>query len=187
MALQIIPVEKVKGAFIVHPPRYHDERGYFQEQHNVSKYGEVVKKCEQTSFSYSKKNVLRGLHCSRYGKLVQCLRGKLVDVFVDLREDSPTFLNWASVELNDVEAKQVFVPGGCGHGFFSCEDNSILLYTQEGTFDPPTEMNINYADPELKIEWPKPIDSDTYIVSVKDNAAPTAREALCQYKERNKQ
>jgi len=173
--------------FIVYPDRYHDDRGYFQEQHNSSKYNDVIKKSEQTSFSHSKKNVIRGLHCARYGKLVQCLRGRLLDVFVDLREDSPTFLNWKAVELNDSEAKQVFIPGGCGHGFFSYEDNTIMLYTQEGTFNAALEMNVNYADPKLKIVWPKPIDSDKHIISEKDLASPSAEEALRLFKERNKQ
>jgi len=111
----------------------------------------------------------------------------LLDVFVDLREDSPTFLNWKGVDLNESEAKQVFIPGGCGHGFFSYEDNTVMLYTQEGTYNAPLEMNVNHADPKLKIVWPKPIDSDKYIISEKDLSAPTAEEALRKFKEINKQ
>jgi len=130
--------------------------------------------------------VIRGLHCSRYGKLVQCLRGKLLDVFVDLREDSPTYLKCASVLLDENEAKQVFIPGGCGHGFFSYENNTLMLYAQEGTFNPPLEMNVNYADPKLKVVWPAPVNGGQHVISQKDKDAPMFDEALQQFKERNK-
>eukprot|EP01123_Difflugia_compressa_P000726 TRINITY_DN10844_c0_g1_i1.p1 TRINITY_DN10844_c0_g1~~TRINITY_DN10844_c0_g1_i1.p1 ORF type:complete len:188 (+),score=47.89 TRINITY_DN10844_c0_g1_i1:56-619(+) len=186
MSIKFEPITAVQGAYIAYPPRYNDERGFFQEKYNDKKYGEVVKQCQQTSFSYSHKNVIRGLHCSKYGKLVQCIRGKLVDVFIDLRRDSPTYLKWAAVELNENEAKQVFVPGGCGHGFFSYEDHSILLYTQEGTFDPPTEMNVLWSDPVLGIQWPQPVDGGQYIISEKDRSSPTLQEAQRLYDERNK-
>jgi len=184
----IHPIDEVQGAFIVVADRFHDERGYFQEHFNDERYQKVAKQCKQVSFSHSKRNVIRGLHCSKYGKLVQCLRGKLLDVMVDLREDSPTFLNWKGVELTEAEAKQVFIPGGCGHGFFSYEDNTVMLYAQEGTYHPPTEMNVNYADPKLKVVWPHPVGGEgaSHVISEKDKAAPHFDDALKALKERTK-
>jgi len=183
----ISPVTELQGAFIVTPDRFHDERGFFQEHFNDERYQSVVKQCRQISFSHSKRNVIRGMHCSRYGKLVQCLRGKLLDVVIDLRVGSPTYLNCIRVELNESEAKQVFIPAGCGHGFFSYEDNTLMLYAQEGTFHPPTEMNVNYADPMLKIVWPDAIGGEgaKHLISAKDLAAPYFEDALKVFKERN--
>jgi len=78
----------------------------------------------------------------------------------------------------------VYIPGGCGHGFFSYEEDSIIVYAQEGTYDPPTEMNVNFADEVLKIQWPTPIEG-SYIVSEKDLNAPSFAEALRIFNEKN--
>lgn len=72
-----------------------------------------------------------------------------MDVVVDLRPESPTYKSWAVVELRSDEAKQIYIPPRCGHGFFSCEEGSFAVYGQEGTYNPPTEMNVNPMDPAL--------------------------------------
>jgi len=95
-------------------------------------------------------------------------------------------MNWKGILIDENEAKQVFIPGGCGHGFFSYENNTLMLYAQEGTFNPPTEMNINYADPELKVQWPEPLNGGLHIISAKDKEAPLYREAKKLFDERNK-
>jgi dTDP-4-dehydrorhamnose 3,5-epimerase len=108
--MQFTEVPEVNGAFIVTTPRYHDGRGFFQEHYNAKKYEGKVKACEQVSFcmhicftftpclrsAKSQKHVIRGLHCAQYGKLVQCVQGCIIDYFVDLRPESPTYMKWAA-------------------------------------------------------------------------------------------
>jgi dTDP-4-dehydrorhamnose 3,5-epimerase-like enzyme len=121
------------------------------------------------------------MHCSQYGKLVQCVRGSVTDFMVDLREESPTFLKWKSVELSENDAVQVYIQPRCGRGFFCKENNSLLVYCQEGTFNPPKEMNINPFDPLININWPLA----DYIISDQDKNALNASEAIKLWKERN--
>jgi len=102
---------------------------------------------------------------------------------VDMREESPTFMNWKGVELSAAESKQVFIPAGCAHGFYAYEDNTILLYTQEGTFDPSQDINFNHADPAINITWPKPSDGAPHVLSSKDLASLGAITALGMWKE----
>jgi dTDP-4-dehydrorhamnose 3,5-epimerase-like enzyme len=102
------------------------------------------------------------------------------------------------IELTADETKQVFVPGRCGHGFFASEEDSVVVYGQEGTFDPPTEMNVNPFEPTLGIPsfwlllppgiaWPTPLHGGSYIVSDQDRNAPGLDEAFQKWEERNKQ
>jgi len=137
----------------------------------------------RNSFSNGK-GVLRGLHCSPYGKLVQCVAGSIVDYFVDLREDSPTYLSWKSVELSAEVPLQVYIPAKCGHGIFSKEDNSILVYLQEGYHQKDFEMNVNPFDLECAIRWP--VCDDEYIISDQDKNSPSLKEAQRLYSERIK-
>uniref|UniRef100_A0A6B2LLZ8 dTDP-4-dehydrorhamnose 3,5-epimerase n=1 Tax=Arcella intermedia TaxID=1963864 RepID=A0A6B2LLZ8_9EUKA len=156
--------------------RHFDERGFFQEHYHSMKYP-WVGGVAQTSYSHSRRDVLRGLHRSQYGKLVQCVSGRLFDVMVDLRKDSPTYLNWFGIWLSGDELKQVFIPAGCAHGFYAAENNTVLLYTQEGNFDPQKDKNINYADPAININWPPP-QGPHYIMSPKDLQAPMVQDTL---------
>ena len=110
---------EVNGAFTVIPQRYQDNRGFFQEGYNSDKYEGKIKACSQLSFSKSKKNVIRGMHCAQYGKLVQCLQGSVIDYMVDLRPESSTYLKWTSVQLSADSPKQVYIPPRCGHGIFA--------------------------------------------------------------------
>lgn len=126
------PIQEVPGAFVLDAPRFFDDRGFFQEYFHDGKYAEYLPKCKQTSIcklslqpfsnpsAVSQKNVIRGMHCSPYGKLVQCLKGKIIDTIIDLREDSPTYLQKFSgnpavvfldlpVQLNSQEESKSFV------------------------------------------------------------------------------
>lgn len=73
----------------------------------------------------------------------------MFDVIVDLRQESPTYKHWTIIELREDEMKQVYIPARCGHGFFAAQKDSLVVYGQEGTYDPPTEMNVNPMDPSL--------------------------------------
>ena len=168
---------EVQGCYIISPPRYYDNRGYFQELYNSDTY--PTHNFKQISVSKSSKNVLRGLHCSPYGKFVQCISGCVYDGFIDLRADSPTFLQWFGSTLSESNRKQMYIPPRCGHGFFSMEDNTILLYMQEGTYDPKNDLEINPLDPNITIPWPKPIgEKAQYVVSEKDQKSPRLENVL---------
>ena len=181
-----IDIKEVQGAFIINPKRYQDKRGYFQEHFNSLTYKDKIQCCEQISFSKSHKNVVRGLHCAQYGKLVQCVQGSIIDYMVDLREESPTYLKWAAVKLSENDARQVYIPPRCGHGVFSKEDNSLLVYCQEGTFNAIKEMNVNPFDPLINIVWPSLLPGEDYIISDQDKNAPNVNEARTLWNEKNK-
>ena len=123
------------------------------------------------SFSSSGKHALRGLHCSKYGKFITCVRGAFYDVIADFREGSPTFGRWCGVLLTEHNKKQVFVPANCGHGFFTFEDNTCALYLQEGTFNPENEADTHPHDDFVAVKWPIP-SGVTPVMSAKDTIAP---------------
>ena len=176
----------VHGCSVTEFDRYGDSRGYFNELYNDTKYEDLdasrprgestetslPKRWRQVSFSSSQKHALRGLHCSQYGKFITCVRGAFYDVIADCREDSPTFGRWCGVLLTEHNKKQVYVPAGCGHGFFTFEDDTCALYLQEGTFNPPAEADMHPFDPLFNVKWPVPEGVEP-IMSAKDIAAPT--------------
>jgi dTDP-4-dehydrorhamnose 3,5-epimerase len=145
----------VENCFIVMMDRYHDNRGFFQELYEQDKYSEILSEnWQQTNWSVSNKNVLRGIHVANYAKLVTCITGKIWDVVVDLRPNSTTYTKYVGVELTPDEPKQIYVPSGCGHGFVSLEDNSSVVYMQTGRFAEQGEITIMYNEPLLNIPWP---------------------------------
>jgi len=154
-------ISKICGAYVVKLDRHHDQRGYFQE---------VCSKVpvEQVNVSHSYRNVVRGLHVAPFSKSCTCLRGCLFDVIADVRKDSPTFGKWFGIWLTDQNCKQVYVPAGCAHGFFTAENETILLYHQDGLYDPSKEYVINWRDPRLGIKWPY---AEEYVLSERDRTA----------------
>ncbi len=156
----------IQGCYQIHFNRFDDNRGYFQELYS-DKYG--ICDGKQVSCSCSKKNTIRGIHCSRYYKLCSCVNGKMFDVVVDLRKESGTYLKWIGVWLNADDCIQLLIPPGCGHGFYSSEDNTILVYLQGGVYNGSEDIIIRWDDPSVGIEWPK---CEEYIISDKDKHAP---------------
>jgi dTDP-4-dehydrorhamnose 3,5-epimerase len=164
-------IPEVKDCYIIRFDRHVDNRGYFQEVFSRKNYQMDVL---QTNVSYSDKNVLRGLHVAPFAKLCTCIRGRLFDVVADVRKDSPTFGKWFGIWLAETEFYQLYVPAGCAHGFFSAEDNTILLYQQDGirgniALD---EYEIHFQDPLFGINWPEA----EYILSEKDKKAKNFSE-----------
>ena len=187
MSKPVITPLEVQDCFVVEGVRYHDERGFFTELFNETKtkdISDLLGPCKQVSLSHSKANVLRGIHTSQYSKLVSCLNGRLLDFVIDLREGSSTYLKWVSVELDFPSGKQLYVPAGCGHMFVSLEDNTIMHYIQSGTFNPPLEMEVNFADPQINIKLPNP-DVSVYTISEKDRNAPLLADAQAAFKARS--
>ena len=170
-------IAEVEGAFLYELNRYNDNRGFFEEIYSPQhRCHDVSFNVVQTNVSCSKAGVLRGMHVVPFAKLCMCVKGKIFDVVADVRPDSPTYLNWYGVWLSPEEPKQLFVPAGCAHGFFSLKDESVLLYMQDGGYNPEVEWEVNYLDPKIGIEWPKAVNlfghKPEYILSDKDKAAP---------------
>ena len=149
----------INGLLIIEPEVYGDDRGFFFESYNIDKFKDLVIDTifVQDNHSKSAKGVLRGIHFQLppkpMAKLVRCTRGKLWDVVVDLRKDSPTYKQWFGLELSEENRKMLYVPGDFGHGFYSLED-SELQYKVSNTFDPELDGGIAWNDPEINIEWP---------------------------------
>ena len=170
-----ISEQEIQGCRVITCDRFQDNRGFFQEVFHDRKYGNVSSRWLQTNWSQSGKNVIRGIHTVPFPKLVTCIKGHILDIIVDLRATSKTYKQWAGIELSDDEPKQVYVPANCGHGFFSYEDDTHILYMQGGLYNPRLEKEISWRDPEIAIEWP---EAESYILSEKDRNAPLLNEVL---------
>lgn len=157
--------------------RFVDKRGYFQELFHEDKHPNFVmpngisQGISQVSLSFSKRGVLRGIHCSKYTKLITVVKGEIYDVIVDLRVDSPSFRRWCAVIVSSQNCRQIHVPAGCGHGFL-CLKDAHMLYLQGGCFDSRNELDISPFDPVLDVHWPKLADLSEYLLSAKDMGAP---------------
>ena len=141
------------------------EKDIFSDQMNLSF------SLNETFFSKSMKNVIRGLHFQLHNpqtKLVTVIQGAVWDVIVDLRPSSASYGRWASVELSDKNHCAIWVPSGFAHGFLTLEDDTIMSYQCDGKYDAETDTGIIYNDPSLKINWP--IEERSIILSERDKS-----------------
>ncbi len=161
----------VKDAFVIESERHSDHRGFFQEIYNET-FAPGATPPLQINWSYSRENVVRGIHKVPFYKLCTCVAGELWDVVVDLRKDSPTYLKWYGIWLNPEKTKHLLIPPNCGHGFFAATEGTVLIYIQGGGYDPAVQESVHYKDPTLNITWPQPSEGSGYIVSDKDLLAP---------------
>jgi dTDP-4-dehydrorhamnose 3,5-epimerase len=146
-----------------------DSRGVFFENFHAQRYQEILgihDEFVQDNFSRSQKNVLRGLHHQveqPQGKLVTVLSGRVYDVAVDVRDGSPTYGHWVSVELSTENKRQFWIPKGFAHGFYVLSDSADFYYKCTDYYRPEAEKTLMWDDPTLDIQWPisgKPIISD---------------------------
>ncbi|MHB0997200.1 MAG: dTDP-4-dehydrorhamnose 3,5-epimerase [Elusimicrobiales bacterium] len=171
---------KLEGAVIVKPRVFPDDRGFAMETFKKSDFvraglpGDYV----QDNHSRSTKGVLRGLHYQRgaaaQGKLVRCSAGAILDVGVDIRKDSQTFGQWIAVELSAANARQLYLPPGFAHGFFSLSDIVEVQYKCTAEYSPKDEAGIRWDDPQLAIEW----GTKDPVLSAKDKIWPLLKDAL---------
>jgi dTDP-4-dehydrorhamnose 3,5-epimerase len=152
----------VPGLLVFTPTPHRDDRGFFSRTfdaeiaraHGVDPHG-----FSQDSLSRSARGVVRGLHL-RSGKgeakLVRCSYGRVFDVVVDLRPDSPTFLRWQSFDLRDDTCQSIYVPAGCAHGFQALTEPADVAYRIDRAHDPAEDVAIAFDDPQLRIPWPLP-------------------------------
>lgn len=151
----------IDGLFIVEHERNHDERGSFERiycKNEFLRLGLVVDYPQISISSNTKKGTLRGIHYQKYPneevKLVTCLSGKIFDIVVDLRPNSPTFKDWHAEILSFGNGKSLYVPNGCAHGFLTLVDKSDVLYQISAVYDANSATGVRWNDPAFSIKWP---------------------------------
>lgn len=156
--MNILPCD-IEGPLIIEPAVFGDERGFFMESWNAAKFAKAGLDIAfvQDNHSRSERGVLRGLHFQNpgpQGKLVRVVNGAVWDVAVDLRRSSPTFGQWAGVELSAQNKRMFWVPQGFAHGFLTLENGTDFLYKCDAAYDPSAEHTLAWDDHALGIEWP---------------------------------
>ena len=170
----MVEEKEIEGIAIFETDVFHDDRGYFMEFYNEKKFKHNVLEnfsFKQDNISCSKKNVLRGLHFQsppfEQGKLIQVLKGKVLDVVVDVRKKSKTFGKHLKIELSSNNHKKLWIPPGFAHGFLSLEDDTILSYKCTNYYSKDHEMDLLWNDENLNIDW----GIENPIISEKDKIA----------------
>ena len=151
----------LKDCYILEPDKFGDDRGYyspfFAEKDYVENGLHSIKGIVQGARSKSGKGIVRGLHFQKdpycQSKIVECLNGAVLDVVVDLRKDSPTYMKWTSVELTPENGRQLLIPRGFAHGFVSLKDNSLFQYLVDNDYKPSHEDGVLWCDPKINVDW----------------------------------
>ena len=174
----------IEGLYEIQPKIFGDNRGYFLETYSEKDFFEagLTMKFVQDNQSMSVKGVLRGLHFQRgpyaQAKLVRVVRGRVLDVAVDIRKESPTFGRYVAVELSGENHRQMFIPKGFAHGYIALEDDTVFQYKCDEYYHPEVEDGIACNDPQIGIEWP--LSENEITLSDKDRKHPTLKE-LCEF------
>ena len=170
----------IEGLLVIVPRVFRDARGYFVETYNEQRYHEagIDAKFVQDNQSCSSYGVVRGLHFQKppyaQAKLVCCTVGRVLDVAVDLRPDSPTYGQWYGVELSEENKRQFFIPRGFAHGFSVLSESAIFTYKCDNLYHPEADGGILLNDPTLAIDWRIP--ESERIISDKDKKHPSFDE-----------
>lgn len=172
---------EIDGLFEIKPRKIEDERGYFSEIFRTDRFTErfgLVDFVQDNQSLSARIGTVRGLHFqtkpAAQGKLVRCLSGKLLDVAVDLRRDSPTYGNWIAQTLSPEENNQLWIPVGFAHGFCTLEPNTVISYRVTQYYSPENDKGVAWDDPDIAVEWPSLADPDT--LSGKDRQQPRLNE-----------
>ena len=172
----------IAGAYVSEHKVHGDARGHFREWFKKSDFENagVDFNITQANYSMSVKGVLRGVHFSispkGQSKLVTCAYGEILDVLIDLRLGSPTYLKVEKVSLKASEGDVLFIPSGVGHSFLVMSDSAAVTYLTSSEFDPDSEKTVSPLDKELGIDWPT-LDGVELSLSERDKSAPTLAEA----------
>ena len=170
----------IKEVKIIEPDVFGDNRGWFYESYSYEKFKnlgiDTVFVQDNRSFS-EKKGTLRGLHFqknpSAQTKLVSCTKGELLDVAVDIRKNSPTYLKWVAVKLTAENKKMLYIPKGFLHGFLTLTDNVEVMYKVDEFYCPEDDRSIRFDDPEIGVDW----GIENPILSKKDMSAPLLKDS----------
>ena len=175
----------IPGLLVVEPQVYGDSRGYFFESFNAAKFAEqtgIDTQFVQDNESCSSYGVVRGLHMQlpphAQAKLVRVVEGRVLDVAVDLRKDSPTFGKHFAIELTGENHLQVYIPKGFAHGFSVLSETAVFQYKCDGYYAPASEAAIAWDDPDLAIDWKLPIEDA--VLSDKDRNHPSLKEFIAR-------
>ncbi|MBQ7838447.1 MAG: dTDP-4-dehydrorhamnose 3,5-epimerase [Clostridia bacterium] len=170
----------IEGVYEIEPQVFGDNRGWFYESYSKEKLEKLGIKADfvQDNRSFSAtKGTLRGLHCQTdpkaQSKLITCLQGAILDVAVDIRKGSPTYMKWIAVELNAENKKMLFIPKGCLHGFLTLTENVEVSYKVDEYYSPENDRSICFCDPEIGVEW----GEDNPVLSEKDKKAPLLKDS----------
>lgn len=170
----------LEGVYIITPQVFGDHRGWFTETYNAEKFSElgIDTVFVQDNHSYSaQKGTLRGLHFQNspmaQTKLLRCIRGKILDVAVDLRKGSPSYKKWVAVELSEENKKMIYIPKGFAHGFLTLTEDVEVQYKVDNVYSREHDRSVRFNDPEISVEW----GIDNPILSDKDINAPLLKDS----------
>ena len=177
----VVTQAPMEGLAVIEIKYFRDERGFFIENYHTKAFAEIgiTEAFVQDNHSCSAAKVLRGLHYQNMdapmGKLVRCTFGAILDVAVDLRVGSLTFGQWFSVELNDQNMKQMYVPPGFAHGFLTLTESAEVQYKCTGFYTSSAEGCLAWNDPDIGVKWP----INDPILSQRDSDGMSLKEYLC--------
>lgn len=170
---------EIPDVILIKPNIFEDERGFFIEfyKDSVFKSNNITYNFVQDNHSMSKKFVLRGFHYqlrpAEQGKLVRCIKGRILDVAVDIRKNSPWYGKYVAVELSEYNKLMLWIPPGFAHAFLSLEEENEVIYKVTKEYSPAHERGIIWNDPDICVRW----GIENPIVSAKDRELPPLREA----------
>ena len=151
----------VKGNFIIEPDRFDDERGFFCKIWDHKEFAKQGLSTEFAQFNLAYNHnagTLRGMHYQtaphQEVKLVRCTRGKVFDVIIDLREDSPSYMQWAGAELTEDNHRSFYLPKGCAHGYITLTDKAEVCYNVSELYAPNAAAGLRWNDPAFNVKWP---------------------------------
>ena len=172
------------GVVILIPQIFTDHRGWFYESCSrkaLAAHGIDFNIAQINHSSSLQKNTLRGLHFQNHpfaqAKIVRCIAGSILDAAVDLRRDSPAYLQWTTVKLSAANRRQLYIPRGFAHGCLALTDNAEIEYLTDEFYHPEAERTVRYDDPAIGINW----ETADPILSAKDAAAPFLRDSDCNF------
>ncbi|MDI6801269.1 MAG: dTDP-4-dehydrorhamnose 3,5-epimerase [Thermodesulfovibrionales bacterium] len=170
---------EIPDVILIKPKVFKDERGFFVETYKRSDFRSfgINEHFIQDNHSMSVKNVLRGLHYQKnpqaQGKLVRCIHGRIFDVAVDIRKDSPAYGRWVGVELSEENKLMLYIPVGFAHGFLALSGTAEIVYKCTEEYSPENDSGIIWNDPEINIGWPV----NEPVISEKDRGLPLLKDA----------
>ena len=177
---------EIEGVLIVEPKVWGDDRGYFFESFNAREFAEKTGlniTFVQDNEIKSRYGVLRGLHFQlppyTQSKLVRCVKGRVLDIAVDIRKGSPTYGKWVSCELTEDNHRQFFVPKGMAHGFCVLSEEAVFQYKCDDFYHPEAEGGIAWDDPDIAVEWPIPAENIS--LSERDKHHPGFKEFISPF------
>jgi len=174
--MMIFTETDLKGAYVIEPEKYEDERGYFARvfcQNEFESHGFKLNMVQSNIGLSRKKGTIRGLHYQVYpyaeAKLIRCITGSIFDVIIDLRPESLTYKQWFGIELNSKNGQMLLIPENFAHGYQSLLDETEVFYQVSQFYAPDAERGVRWDDPAFNIQWPEMLDP---IISEKDKSWP---------------